>query len=305
MRYYQTLWFMQTYLTDLSTTRRNTPSFTICQRVLLKAQNIIFSDPPMRYNTPYQSSSSNTVLSRFWKRKVKPRVGPAIIGMSSVLAGAHGLPQVALTTGRVAIEQGRIPLEEKGKSRPFQGEEEDVTNGLSPSSSILLQRPDAVDQDSDGMDVGLEDSDEEEDVQTFGQSTMSRLNIPASSNTTPSSPVERLSPSTETTRQPGLARRTTIGPSRTSPSLVRPRFSSRVFNPRSTSPSASTPSLHHSSTLPSNPSYHDTFQRVDPSIAAQLLRGHYCRSEVQFLLTLESISNRLLVVPKLAVRSPL
>ena len=30
----------------------------------------------------------------------------------------------------------------------------------------------------------------------------------------------------------------------------------------------------------------------------QLLRGHYCRSEIRFLLILEDISNRLLVIPK-------
>jgi phosphatidylinositol 4-kinase len=29
-----------------------------------------------------------------------------------------------------------------------------------------------------------------------------------------------------------------------------------------------------------------------------LLRSHYCRSEIRFLLLLEDISNRLLVIPK-------
>lgn len=50
-------------------------------------------------------------------------------------------------------------------------------------------------------------------------------------------------------------------------------------------------------------SLEDPLLRIDPTIQAQLLRGHYCRSEVQFVLQLESIANRLLVVPKLAVRT--
>ncbi|KAG8685722.1 Phosphatidylinositol 4-kinase pik1alpha (PI4-kinase)(PtdIns-4-kinase), partial [Ceratobasidium sp. 395] len=41
-------------------------------------------------------------------------------------------------------------------------------------------------------------------------------------------------------------------------------------------------------------------RQYDVFSQSQLLRGHYCRGEVQFLLTLENISNRLLVVPKLA-----
>ncbi len=36
----------------------------------------------------------------------------------------------------------------------------------------------------------------------------------------------------------------------------------------------------------------------EPAAQRQLLRAHYCRSEVSFLLTLEDISNRLLVIPK-------
>lgn len=217
-----------------------------------------------------------------------------------MLAGAPGLPQVTSTTGRVAVAQGRVPLDEKRSPRPFQaGDEEDVASGMSPSSSILLQKPGEPDPDSDEEEDSVDDSEEEEDVNTFGQSTMPKLNIPVSFTRNPLPPT---SPSSEMTGQSSLVRRTTIGPSRTSPSLVRSRFQSQVLDQRSSSPSASTPSLHRSMTLGYSPSQDDILQRIDPLIAGELLRGHYCRSEVQFLLALESISNRLLVVPKLAVR---
>jgi hypothetical protein len=229
---------------------------------------------------------------------VKPRIGPAIIGMSSVLAGVPGLPHLTLTTGRVAIEQGRVP-DDKGAPRPFQaGDDDDVAGGLSPSSSILLQKPEELEVDSDELEGDIEESDEEQDVDTFGQSTMSKLTVPLDLKNILRTGI---SPAPEMTKQSGLVRRTTIGPSRTSPSLVRTKIRSRILNQRASSPSASTPSLHRSDTLGSSPTQEDLTQRIDPLIAEQLLRGHYCRSEVQFVLALESISNRLLVVPKLAV----
>jgi phosphatidylinositol 4-kinase B len=224
---------------------------------------------------------------------VKPRIGPAIIGMSSVLAGVPGLPQLTLTTGRVAIEQGRIP-DDKGTPKPFQsGEDDEFAGGLSPTSSILLQKPEELDVDSDELEGDIEEeSDEEQDVDTFGQSTMSKLAVPTERK---SMDRTSMSPAAEVTKQSTLVRRTTIGPSRTSPSLAR---RSRILNQRASSPSASTPSLH---ILGASPTQEDITQRIDPLIAEQLLRGHYCRSEVQFVLSLESIANRLLVVPKLAV----
>lgn len=229
---------------------------------------------------------------------MKPRVGPAIIGMSSVLAGVPGLPYLTLTTGRVAIEQGRVP-DDKGTPRPFQaGEDDDIAGGLSPSSSVLLQKPDELEVDSDELEGDIEESDEEQDVDTFGQLTMSKLTVPVGLGDILRTGIP---PAPEMTKESGLIRRTTIGPSRTSPSLVRTKFRSRILNQRASSPSASTPSLHRSDTLGSSPAQEDLAQRIDPVIAEQLLRGHYCRSEVQFVLALESISSRLLVVPKLAV----
>ena len=100
---------MQAYLADLSTTRRDTPSFVVCQRVFLKVQNIIFSDPPLRHQIPYGCLDGvPSRKSRFWKRKVKPRIAPAIVGLGSLLAGAPGMPRLAAYAGSVAIEQGRV-----------------------------------------------------------------------------------------------------------------------------------------------------------------------------------------------------
>lgn len=245
-----------------------------------------------------------------------------------MLAGAPGLPQIAETTGQVAIEQGRVGDSDERKPRPFHAgaDDDDYFTAPSQSTSTVHLRQDEPDNDLEpdsDNDTGPEDSDEEEDVDTFGQTTMSKLNIPpttpitngrspgGSSNSATSPPTRG---SSSTRRSPGdtqpspqgssLSRRATSGPSRTTPSLVRRTTRSTVFAQPS-SPSHSTPSLQlaRGSSMTARDSLEDPLLRIDPTIQAQLLRGHYCRSEVQFVLQLESIANRLLVVPKLAVRT--
>ena len=89
-----------------------------------------------------------------------------------------------------------------------------------------------------------------------------------------------------------FSRRTTIGPSQTTPALpvhlvVKPRLSYDPFgqeDPQPTnSPSHSTPSLHptrkHRSNVPSQAEA--LLQRYDQQSQMHLLRSHFCRSEVR------------------------
>jgi phosphatidylinositol 4-kinase B len=290
----QTLWFMQAYLSDLSTTRRNTASFAICQRVLLKVQNIIFGDPPITSSTPYGSLASPiTGPSRFWKRKVKPRIAPAIVGIAAVLAGTPGMPQSSMTIGLVAIEQGRV-TDDFRESRPFHATDDADYVAHIPGPSI--SPPANQSPESDGGDDEAQSS-EEEDVDTFGRtSTMAKLILP------PDLKPEKMSLQDGPLRRTfSLSRKTAVA-AMTSPALVRKRTSRTMGNLQSP-PSQSTPSLSlgTSITQPHQNVVDAILQHLDPVTQSQLLQSHYCRSEVQFLLTLESISNRLLVVPKLAV----
>ena len=286
---------MQAYLSDLSTTRRNTASFAICQRVLLKVQNIIFDDPPITSSTPYGRLPSPVAgPSRFWKRKIRPRIAPALLGMGSVLAGAPGMPHLTMTTGLVAVEQGRI-ADDIRRSRPFHAADDadDIAHVPGPS----IPPPDDESPESDGVDDENESS-EEEDVDTFGRTTaMTKLVLP------PDAKSEKTSlKDTPLRRSFSFSRKTAVA-AMTSPTLVRKRASQTMGELQSL-PSQSTPSLSIRTSLSQpQPSAVDVIlQQLDLSTQSQLLQSHYCRSEVQFLLTLESISNRLLVVPKLAVR---
>ncbi|KAG8939595.1 Phosphatidylinositol 4-kinase pik1alpha (PI4-kinase)(PtdIns-4-kinase), partial [Tulasnella sp. 408] len=108
-----TLFNCQASLHDLLPAQRTSPSFAICHRVLNRCQDIIFGDPPpTTLSTPYKSPAIiGRPGSRFWKKKVKSHLGPAIAGIGCVLAGAPGMPAMTSVVGRWAVDQGRIVAE--------------------------------------------------------------------------------------------------------------------------------------------------------------------------------------------------
>ncbi|KAF9464718.1 kinase-like protein [Collybia nuda] len=274
-----TLWFMQASIKDLSTTTHNSPSFIICQRVLHQCHEIIFGDPPNPTTAPYASLNLPS-QSRFARRKVKFNVEPTVVGIGLVLAGTPGMPLLTEEIGRVAIEQGRA--EEGNHYRSVESQDDDIVRGLHPNQVI--------------DDTGEDDQDEV-DSPTTDESHHIITDLDATNNT----------------MRPGiLARRQTIGASQTVPALPlhlrtirRSRASEDPLGQLDSEPSAATPYLSTPSiSLPRAPRptplnfADDLLHEYDTESQAQLLRSHYCRSEVQFLLSLENICNRLLVVPR-------
>lgn len=285
---------MQATLNDLAQNqaRRGTSkseSFTICQRVILKCHDIIYGDLPQASAAPY-SGLQVKAKSRFGRKRVKPYVTPALVGMGTMLAGAPGMPLLTPITGQIAIEQGRRE-EEHQMSGVVRDAEEAAPRG---STSSRTESPTEDDDDETGSDSPA-----------AGPSTTSRAKLP-----------RKLSVFTQSTSSIQ-----TVTAARTSPSLATtvPRLSDDPFGqldpptPPTTKSSLpptpffqSTPSvglragLTRANSLGYNAQQDAVLQRYDILSQSQLLRSHYCRGEVQFLLTLENISNRLLVVPKLA-----
>jgi len=168
-----------------------------------------------------------------------------------VLAGAPGLPQLTPIMGQVAIEQGRAAEEGSVIS--------DLERELGQVSATISNTTSDGDDDDD-MQPPPDSPKEEEPVLDGG--------------------VEKLS------------RRTTVGPSQTTPTfpahrVAKPRLSYDPFgqeDPQPTnSPSYSTPSLlstrKHRSNAPSQ--VEALLQRYDQQSQTQLLRSHFCRSEVR------------------------
>jgi hypothetical protein len=258
-----TLWFMQATLTDLAVTKRNTPSFAVCQRVLHCCHEIIFGDPPPQTVGPY-SSTHLALSSRFSRRKVRQHGSPALIGMAMVLAAAPGIPSLVATAGEMAIEQGRV---EAGNSL------ESAEDAASPAGYTLTP------QDEDDQDVEFASPD---DLEATPRSDSSPE---PESSTTPPGPF--------TTRWPSHS----VVAIRTSPALplqmanIMPRSRASIdplgqldHAPMSVgpSPSQSSPSVavikRHRLGLYN--SVDAAMHRYDLSTQMNLLRGHYCRSEV-------------------------
>ncbi|KAF8844943.1 kinase-like protein [Paxillus ammoniavirescens] len=276
-----TLWFMQASLQDLAKSP-NTQSFLVCQRTLHRCHEIIFVDWPPLTSGPYVGMGLS-FHSRFARRKVKSRLEPALVGIGLVLAGTPAMPRLTQVMGEVALQQGRADDD----GRDLRGVEADGELGQGVPTN-----PDLCEDDDNA-------SDEMPDNETARESEEA-----------PSNDVDsKITPTTSIPR-----RRRTIVAAQTSPSLVRLRNTHRSrlsedpldqFGPsppaRVSSPYQSSPSIPSSqSPLRQNGiSVADTLlQRYDLQSQSQLLRSQYCRSEIQFLLTLEGISNRLLVVPK-------
>ncbi|KAJ7097912.1 kinase-like protein [Mycena belliarum] len=276
-----TLWFMQAALRDLSSSPNRSQSFIICQRVLHKCHEIIFADLPPPAPTPY-AALNLPFQSRFSRRKVKPHSEPAVIGISMMLAGTPGLPQLTEIMGEVAIEQGRVE-EEGAQFKSVESQDDEIASYGSPNSARL----------------SLEDEDDDMDEEhlTRTQVSLPDLILPNGSSSMP---------------MQSLGRRRTVEAAQTAPALplhfrnVRRSRQSEdplgqldaeaAATPYQSSPSISsarqprtTASLNLADTLLAN---------YDAPSQVHLLRSHYCRSEIQFLLTLENISNRLLVVPR-------
>ncbi|KAI6109786.1 kinase-like protein [Pisolithus sp. B1] len=274
-----TLFYMQASLQDLSACP-NSPAFQVCQRTLHRCHEIIFADLPSPASVPY-SGLTVSFHSRFSRRRVKPRVEPALVGIGLVFAGTPAMPKLTETMGEVALQQGRAEgdtLEVKGVST----NEEPPPNA--PSAS-----PDATEDDDNASDEKVED----DGTICFAEASRPN-NVP------------------RPCRSP-LGRRRTIVGARTSPALTlvdnlhRSHLSEDPLGQLDTSNAAPAPNPYQS--LPSIPSSHlplrqsilpaDTLlQRYDLQSQSYLLRSHYCQSEILFLLALEEISNHLLVVPK-------
>ncbi|KAG6866927.1 hypothetical protein C0991_003843 [Blastosporella zonata] len=275
-----TLWFMQAALQDVSVSGHHTQSFAICQRVLHMCHEIIFGDLPAPTPSPYGGLTLPS-QSRFARRKVKYNIEPAIAGIGLVLAGAPGMPRLTEIMGQVTVEQGRAE-ENTHDFKSVESQEEDIALGLSPSQTYRRQT--TVDEDGDE-----DDSPESDDTHTTPPLKLEDAPTPAA-----------------------FARRRMVGPAQTVPALPlhlrsirRTRASEDPLGQHDRDPVVvpylSTPSISSSRPTPCSATMNrvdSLLEAYDPESQSQLLRSHYCRSEVQFLLGLENICNRLLVIPK-------
>ncbi|KAI1795771.1 kinase-like protein [Ganoderma leucocontextum] len=279
-----TLWYMQAFLKDLSAQHSSNASFLVCQRILHECHEIIFGDLP---SVPYSTLCPPAHIGPS-RKKVRPHVSPSMVGIGMVLAGVPGMPQLTEIMGPVAIEQGRV--DELGQDiKSIERGEDDGSMVRSLSTASTADSGGDV-EDDDPMDSPVPNGE-----QHFRETSTSPQ--------PPSAISKRMS------------RRQTVG-AHTSPALPlhlrearKPRLSEDPFSQEDAPPTRAATVATPFQSTPSFPSRHAyrpnslpaadlLLQKYDFASQTHLLRGHFSRSEVQFILALENICNKLLVVPK-------
>ncbi|KAH8117567.1 kinase-like domain-containing protein, partial [Phellopilus nigrolimitatus] len=284
-----TLWFMQAHLRDLALSSKDSKSFVVCQRILHRCHEIIFEDSPGLVTGPY---STIKVRSRKFTRRnrVKHHLEPALVGIGCVLVGAPGLPPLAEIVGNVAIEQGRGELIETAiRSLEPQSDESPV-----PSSSVHLPE-DPGEEDLDGDEQLYEISQTGE----RGQENLMSKEVEGGNDHL----LFKALPPSQEMRE---AAQTTPAFSTLSSGVPRSEAADDPFGqldvpPSSIPPFKSSPAISGSKRTRSSGSSNlidNIMREYDIPTQRHLLQGHYCRAEIQFILTLENISNHLLVIPK-------
>lgn len=231
---------------------------------------LIFGEIPLPSVSAYPGLSfSFPHLPQFLRKKVKPRLHPALLGMSVMLASSPGLPALSRVMGEVAIEQGR--LDQQGEDvKSLERYEDDLVRGKAVSS----YEPPAQDDEVDSPSEDLEDEEAPEGSRASSRARLEGVNFESSIAGRQQHEVNRAV--------------------RTSPNLSllrkekrQPRFSDDPLGqldpitlPVVTQSVPSLPSVKQ--THQSSPSNASEFllNRYDLSSQIHLLRGHFCRSEV-------------------------
>ena len=225
---------------------------------------LIFGDIPLPTTSAYPGLYSPS-LPQFLRKKVKPHLHPALIGMSMVLASSPGLPSLSKVMGEVAIEQGRI--DNQGSDvKSLERHEDDLAQGRAAS---IYQRSAEDEVDSPLGDVEDAGGSDRPPVLSEGAN------------------AEKGTAGTRRQREVTRA-------ARTSPSLSLPRkedrpprFSDDPLGQLDPIPpptvTQSVPSLH-SIKQPHRPSSLNASEillnKYDFGSQILLLRSHFCRSEV-------------------------
>lgn len=274
-----TLWFMQAALKDLSS-RPDSRSFLICQRLLHKCHEIIFRDlPATPISAPYSAITLSLPFhSRFTRRKVKNHLEPAFVGIGMVLT-SFAMPLLTEIMGEVAIEQGRVEDDPKDLRSIDTGEEDIASPTITTTSH-----------------VSEADSGEEHD-ELEPETPAPDLVLPKSNITSTPIPVTLRSTTPAAQTAPALPLHLrNIRRSRLSEDPLG-QLDEPIQSPYQSSPSIAS----YSRPPPRSASLNlaDVILRTyDQPSQIYLLRSHYCRSEVQFVLALERIANSLVSIPK-------
>ncbi|RKP39007.1 kinase-like domain-containing protein [Dimargaris cristalligena] len=313
------VWYLQSYLSDFSNLPAS-PSFRLCRRMLNQCQEIIFADdmtssdgdsilsaeslsvvPSLANPVPARPPKPSRRRFRFWRFKVRENVPAAFVGIGSMMAGI-GQPMLSANAGQVAVIQGR---RSRLDSRAF--ETEPLTYVSDDSQSDKSGKPGLK-----GRSVTLEGSEPAKRLIGSVATTPVPPHPYASDHDRSHSEASLLPPSTTLP----LSRSTS---STTPQTAAGATASERRFRPASPPHPPTLEDFHQGRAFSVKKFYDKALARSQnqsssattaagratvgragrvPTFERDLLHRHYFQSELQFVMSLTDISNRLVFVSR-------
>lgn len=280
----QTYWYFQAYHSDIAH-QNNHPSYRICRRILRKCQQILFHDQATGCKP--EGPAPNLIAVN----RVRENFKPSLIGMASIMAG-FASPFLAGIPARMAIAEGSKPIpipppiSNKANLQP-----PEPTNTLRPSSARVSLSPLTGDNQGIARRKSADAAEKRNEVSIKGQGSF----------TDPPSPeegeggmlIDLASPSLEDLRN-GHAFSFFQYLNKNKPAGNLPSsFEKRGSGDLSELGIGDDDQAGSDSEL------------SDSALQPSQSKGHFFHSEIQFVLTLMSISNRLCLVPKASRQSSL
>ncbi|SPO02855.1 related to phosphatidylinositol 4-kinase [Cephalotrichum gorgonifer] len=276
-----TFWIFQTYLHDLSANPQS-ESFQTCRRVYNKVQHIVFG---LSDTTRHEKIRENTL--------------PVTV-LSSFILASIAVPMLPSWAGPLAVAQARKPQQPGALISDSVPEGTKLTRSHTVSAASSKSKPKRPRDGSYG--TGLAEGPGSSPSRKAPATTVSKP------RPTVSSGRDSPKPSVEPGHR-GQLEMLSLEARLSSSSLPLPetRTSKTITRPSTPVSAGFAPRPHDS--LPRRHSHQIKARRTTADLTAtqkiKLLRQNYFRSETQFLTALESISNRLVIVPKLARLSAL
>ncbi|KAG0242546.1 Phosphatidylinositol 4-kinase pik1alpha (PI4-kinase)(PtdIns-4-kinase) [Actinomortierella wolfii] len=291
-----TLWYLQAYTSDLASTP-NTPSFKLCKRVFNKVQAIVFAT-----ESPDEGDDH---LNKNGVPKVKENVFSAMVGMGVMLA-AIGQPLMSKSSGQLAIAQGRRPRA-FSQSGIMDGLDDDAldhtTSAAAPKTSTSTSQPPPPQQDQRQQHTTATSSTAPAATSIASPFTSGRSTPVGKPESLPGRDSPLASPSINISAVTSIHR----AHAASSPSLEDLR-AGHAFKLRREHFTASRRSHDTTASSPVSVAHSDRDSLeggLSSSASSQIARRSYFHSEMQFLLALEDIATRLVIVPKPARLSAL
>ncbi|CAG8677607.1 1939_t:CDS:2, partial [Acaulospora colombiana] len=306
-----TLWYLQAYRSDLSANPFS-PAFTVCKRVLNKCQAIVFGEVQNEEDkgeSPRESSP----------RRVRENTFPALVGIGAMLAGIAA-PMLTGSAGQIAIAQGR-KIRNINISTGRQLERRRTHTG----TVRTLKQSDTSNEDTLNESIDQHQSENSNNpeiknaniIESEGQGANEKLTETHIKPVLPEIQIEAANTESESSKingqsVPKFIRGHKKSSSSQSSSSSLPNRRNGVNNTAFTSPSLD--DLHKGNAFSlerfmkkekQQNMLLDELEESCPDRQRRLLRGNYFHSEMQFLLALQDISTRLIIVPREARQSTL